>query len=218
MESLPCVLSRDDHFVQNLGLADTCPSFMSDPSSTELRHLLNLVAAGNDQGVKELYMHYSNTVRDFIRSQVWDESVVDEILNDTFLVVCKKPLDFNHTSKFSTWLCGIAKNKALDWKRKQMRHRDDVSGDDELEKIEAPDWNLLERIEDDEKHHFLRECLKALPIKQRDVLRMVFDQELPLADIANLLGVPVGTAKTRAMHARIKIADCVHSKYAGRVS
>ena len=94
---------------------------MEDLPSKEIAALLNRIAQGDDQAVRTLYQHYQRSVYAFIRHKVSNEAAAQEILNDTFLVMCQKPHVFNGSSKFHTWLCGIAKNKCLDWRRKQAR-------------------------------------------------------------------------------------------------
>ena len=94
---------------------------MQDLPEKEIQSLLNQIALGDDQAVSRIYLHYQRSLYAFIRLRVADDNDAEEILHDTFMVMCKKPLSFNSGSKFSTWLYAIAKNKTLDWWRRKGR-------------------------------------------------------------------------------------------------
>ncbi|MGP1716196.1 MAG: RNA polymerase sigma factor [Methylophilus sp.] len=183
---------------------------MNDLPREEIYQLLNLIAHGNDKAFKKIYFHYQPNLSKFIRYQVNDDSSVEEIMNDTFMVLCKKPHGYDGSCKFFTWLCAIASYKAKDWGRKQNRQPPTQEIDEAIiNTIPDDSKSILEILEHQEIDEVLRECVKQLPPKQREAISLVFFNDEKLEAIALMQDCPIGTVKTRLMHARLKITECV---------
>lgn len=190
---------------------------MIELSLADLRQLLEQVARKDQSAIARLYYHHEAFVRRYIESRLgaWD-TVIDEVVNDTFLVVCRKPQNFNFGSRFSTWLCGIAENKIKDRLRTDQRYSHRFEALDEESAGEFPDMNvdLLAEIERGEMDSILKRCLGELSPVQGQALWLAIYDEQPLDVIAQLQACPLGTVKTRVMHARNKLADCMKQTYA----
>jgi len=175
-----------------------------------LRALLNQIADGNDKAVRQIYVHYQPALYGFIRHLVSDESAVEEILQDTFMVLFRKPESWHAQSKFFTWLCGIAKNKVVDWRRSQSKHNDVVEDADQvLETIPATGWDMLATLEAKEMSAFIAKCINCLPQLSREAIYRANFLDERVEDIAILQKCPVNTVKTRLFHARIKLKECI---------
>lgn len=183
---------------------------MEDLPKHQISDLLNRITQGDDQAVGVLYRHYHRSVYAFIRHLVPVDEAVGEILNDTFLVMCRKPGAFNGTSKFHTWLCGIARNKGLDWLRRHGRETTMQQIDQELlESIPDHNGSVLEILEKEEIDDVLRECIDRLPLAQREAIHWTWHEEQTMEVVSEQLGCPLGTLKSRLHHARLKIRDCI---------
>ena len=185
---------------------------MKDLPAKELQNLLNQVALGDNKAVESIYRHYQASIYAFIRLRVRDEDAAEEILNDTFMIAIQKPDQFNGTSEFKTWLCGIAKNVCGTWMRKQNTGiaRSIVAIDDEaFDNLPSPDWDILSRLENQEMDEVLRECIDQLPVSHKEAFFWAWFEEESMEVVAERLDCPVGTIKSRLFNARAKIADCV---------
>lgn len=187
---------------------------MNELPREEINNLLNRIAQGDDKAVTTLYMHYQRGLFAFIRLRVPDDTDAENILNDTFMVLCKKPESFNDESKFSTWLYGIAKNKTLDWWRRKGRMAESVEMDDEqLASIPDPTDGILDVLERKDKNEVLRECMDKLPLEQRDAIYFAYYEDEGVEFISQQQQCPIGTVKTRLFNARIKIRNCMEKAW-----
>ena len=185
---------------------------MKDFSEPELVKLLNQIALGDNKAVEILYRHYQASVFAFIRLRVRDDAAAEEILNDTFMIAIQKSEQYNGTSEYKTWLCGIAKNVCGTWIRKQNTGvaRSIVDVDEEVfDNLPSPDWDIVSRLESQEMDDVLRECIDKLPITHKEAFYWTWFEEEPMEVVAERLECPLGTIKSRLFNARAKIADCV---------
>jgi RNA polymerase sigma-70 factor (ECF subfamily) len=185
---------------------------MKDLPAKELVNLLNQIGKGNNKAVETIYRHYQASLFAFIRLRVRDDEAAEEILNDTFMIAIQKPEQYNGTSEFKTWLCGIAKNVCGTWMRKQHSGdaRSIVDVDEEVfANLPSPDWDILARLESQEMDDVLRECIDKLPVTHKEAFFWTWFEEEPMDMVAERLDCPVGTIKSRLFNARAKIADCV---------
>lgn len=183
---------------------------MIDLPREEIFKLLNLITRGDDKAFKKIYSYYQPNLSKFIRYQINDDTCVEEIMHDTFMALCKKPHGYDGSCKFFTWLCAIASNKSKDWWRKNSRQPFTQEIDEQVMNTIADDnQSILQILEHQELDEVLRECIKRLPPSQREAISMAYLNDEKLEDIANMQDCPTGTVKTRLMHGRLKIKNCV---------
>lgn len=187
---------------------------MNDLPREEISNLLNRIAQGDDKAVETIYLHYQRSLFAFIRFTVPDDTDAENILNDTFMAVCKKPEGFNGESKFSTWLCAIARYKSMDWWRRKGRMAETVEiGEEQLEMIADTADGVLDVLEQKERDEVLRECMEKLPFAQREAIYFACYEDENVEFIAQQQQCPVGTIKTRLFNARIKIRKCMEKAW-----
>ena len=177
---------------------------MSDKpnSSMDEYTLLQRIAEGDASAFEAFYKVYYSKLFRFILRMTNQPEAVEELIQETLLVVWEKPEGFNHTSKISTWVFGIAYNKALKSMSRNARHRSDVNIDDHIETIRDPGANPAQCRESVD---WLSCALAVLPPDQRAVIELTFYHGLPYQDIARILNCPENTVKTRMFHARKKL-------------
>ena len=175
---------------------------MSLPAKTTTtvgdNELLLAVAAGNRRALEELYLGYHRRLARFLSRFTPRYENVEEIINDTFMVVWQSAKDFRYASQVSTWIIGIAYRTALKSLRRQKNHAATQNLDDYPE--QATDPTLETEVQD-----WLNQGLSRLPIEQRLTLELAYHMGHSLEEIAAITQSPVGTVKARMFHARAKL-------------
>ena len=163
--------------------------------------LVAQIAQGDRTAFETLFHRYHPRLKRFLEPMARQSHLVDEIVNDTMLVVWRRAETFNLRSKVSTWIIGIALRRGL----KALRRRDDAIGPDPEEvaiPVEyGPEGQLLRK----ELRSQLVRALRSLSAEQRVVIELSFYQGYSYREIANLVDCPVGTVKTRMFHARRRL-------------
>ncbi len=160
--------------------------------------LLAAVGAGDRRALEELYLGYHRRLARFLSRFTPRYENVEEIINDTFLVVWQSAQDFRNASQVSTWIIGIAYRTALKSFRRQKNHSGQRSIEDYPEQTVDPTL-------DTEQRDWLSHGLSRLPIEQRLTLELAYQMGHSLEEIAAITGCPVGTVKARMFHAREKL-------------
>jgi RNA polymerase sigma-70 factor (ECF subfamily) len=162
--------------------------------------LLVAVGAGNRQALEELYLGYHRRLARFLSRFTPGYENIEEIINDTFMVVWQSAKDFRHASQVSTWVIGIAYRTALKSLRRQKNHTAARSLDD------CPEQTVDPTVEA-EVQDWLKHGLDQLPVEQRLTLELAYHMGHSLEEIAAITECPVGTVKARMFHAREKLRE-----------
>jgi RNA polymerase sigma-70 factor (ECF subfamily) len=160
--------------------------------------LLVAVAAGDRRALEELYLGYHRRLSRFLSRFTSRYENIEEIINDTFMVVWQSAKDFRHASQVSTWIIGIAYRTALKSFRRQKNHAAAQNLDD------CPEQTVDPTI-DTEVQDWLKRGLNQLPSEQRLTLELAYHMGHSLEEIAAITACPVGTVKARMFHAREKL-------------
>ena len=170
--------------------------------------LLSRVSAGDRTAMKALYERHSDGVYQFVRSWLRDPHQAADIVHETMLSVWRNADKFQHRSTVKSWIFSIARNKAVDHNRKMGR----ASFTDEMPEIvdDAPDPLAYASANQAAAH--LKECISQLSEAHRQVIHLTFFEELTYEQIAQIEDRPVGTIKTRVLHAKKLLARCVSNK------
>ena len=160
--------------------------------------LLVAVAAGNRHALEELYLSYHRRLARFLSRFTPRYENVEEIINDTFMVVWQSAKDFRHASQVSTWIIGIAYRIAL----KSLRRNDGLVRAQRYDSLPEP-W--VEPMKDTELRDWVAHGLSHLPIEQRLALELAYNMGHSIEEIAEITDSPVGTVKARMFHAREKL-------------
>jgi RNA polymerase sigma-70 factor, ECF subfamily len=158
--------------------------------------LLAAVAAGDRRALEELYLAYHRRLARFLSRFTSRYENIEEIINDTFMVVWQSAADFRHASQVSTWIIGIAYRTALKAVRRQKSAE---RGSQEYAE------QSIDPSADAEMQDWLMRGLNRLPVEQRLTLELAYHMGHSLEEIALITGCPVGTVKARMFHAREKL-------------
>jgi RNA polymerase sigma-70 factor, ECF subfamily len=166
--------------------------------------LMDAVAAGDRACFERLYSSYERRVFHYARSIVRDLGTAEEVVVDTMMAVWDGARGFSKSSRVSTWILGIARHKALDAVRrggragrlgKQVALEDvaEITADEPTPDAIADSGSVRTAMQGAFAH---------LSAEHREILYLVFYEDLPYEDIARLLALPVNTVKTRVYYAK----------------
>jgi RNA polymerase sigma factor (sigma-70 family) len=193
-----------------------------DVSRTDELSLLHRIAQKERGAFEELYAIYYRRLFSYLFKLTRRAELVEEVLNDVMLVIWMKAASFDGRSRPSTWIFGIAYHKAMKaLAQRRPAEQPPSTGDDrEREPREQVDRDepesLLARRE---LATTLGRALLGISAEQRAVVELTYYYGLSYQEIADVVGCPVNTVKTRMFHARRRLRDLLPemgvSSYAG---
>jgi RNA polymerase sigma-70 factor (ECF subfamily) len=166
--------------------------------------LIRRVAAKDRQAFETLYHRYAPRLSRYLSKLIRQPELVEEVFDDVMLVVWQNASRFNNTCRLSTWIFGIAHNKALKALARSSNRSPDVPLTVPEEEIDrgAPEEAMARQ----ELGSMVARALEALSPEQREVIELTFYEEYSYQEIADITGRPVNTVKTRMFHARRHLA------------
>jgi RNA polymerase sigma-70 factor (ECF subfamily) len=164
--------------------------------------LIAAVARGDDGALRELFTRHARWLAARLRA-VLPAADVEDVLQETFLGVWRGAAAYRGEGA-GAWLWGIARRQAALWLRRRGR-REFVLPAGEQACVD-PAEEVLSRAE-------LTDAVEALGPEgspHRETWRLIYVEERTVAEVADLMGVPPGTVKSRAHQARLKIRAALH--------
>ena len=178
---------------------------------TQSRQWLVEIAAGREAALEQFYRHYHGQAFQFALRLVSNSADAAELANEAMLEVWRSATRFAGDSRVRTWLFGIVNHRAIDLLRRRRRlHSDEV---DELID-ESPGCSVADVIGGAQDAGRVRACVAQLPERQKAVVHLAFFEELSYPEVAQVLNVPIGTIKTRVMHAKLRLQQCLAGAFA----
>ena len=160
--------------------------------------LMERIRAKEVDAFEELYRSYRNRLARFLFKLVHRPHMVEEIMNDTLMVVWDRAHAFNGDSKLSTWIFAIAYRKSMKALRSHQEPIDDKNAEERVSLDPSPEEEFgRERI-----RALLLQAINELSAEHRAVVEFTYFHEIGYQEIAEIMSCPVGTVKTRMFHAR----------------
>jgi RNA polymerase sigma-70 factor (ECF subfamily) len=166
--------------------------------------LISRIARGDRLAMQVLFARHHVRIYRFVLRLMRDEMAAEDVISEVFLDVWRQANRFEGRSAVSTWLIAIARFKALSMLRKR---REDGLDDEMAESIEEPSDNPGVAVEKLDKGTKLRACLAALSREHREVIDLVYYHEKSVEEVAQIVGIPENTVKTRMFYARKKLGE-----------
>lgn len=163
--------------------------------------LIGRVARGDTAAFETLFRRYYPRLKRFLEQKIRRPQLVDEIFNETMLVVWRKANTFNLRSKVSTWIMGIALRRGL----KAVQHRDEASASYGDEATIAAQCGPEDHVLRQEQRSRMSSALTSLSAEHRAVIELTFYEGYTYREIATIVDCPVDTVKTRMFHARRRL-------------
>ncbi|WP_099091967.1 RNA polymerase sigma factor [Paludisphaera borealis] len=172
------------------------------------------------ESLAELLRRYSGELHRYLARYLGDAILAEDVLQDVFLLVHAKCSLYRDGWPARPWLYAVARHRAIDVLRR-ARHRPALRldspqvGDDPgplAELLASTEPGPLEELQERERQRWVCESLARLPELQRQTLELSYYQGLPDAEIACLLGIPLGTVKSR-LHCAIARLRVLAERY-----
>jgi RNA polymerase sigma-70 factor (ECF subfamily) len=166
--------------------------------------LIGRIASGDRLAMQVLYARHHVRVFRFTLRFVRNEATAEDLISEVFLDVWRQAGKFEGRSAVSTWLMSIARFKALS----VMRKRPEAELDDETANAiedDADDPEVAEQKRD--KGEAMRKCMSALSAEHREIIDLVYYHEKSVEEVAEIVGIPEATVKTRMFYARKRLGE-----------
>ena len=173
---------------------------MTATAATE-EELLAAVAGGDRHAFRELYDRHAPWLTLRLGRRCPDSGLVEEAVQDTFVVICRRADRYGARGDVAAWIWGIAIRRLIDLLRRRPRHELTFATRDETEP--SAEEQLLVGVE----YGDVAGALNRLSPELRVVVQATVLDGLSTREAARLLGVPQGTVKTRMMRARAQLRE-----------
>lgn len=161
--------------------------------------LVRRVAAGDRVALRRIHDRFQRPLIGYLMRFVRDHAVAEELAAEVMVGVWRQAARYEGRSSLETWVFGIAHNKAVSWLRKRREEGMpegaaealiDERADPEAEADASSVTDMMSRL------------IGRLSSEQQAALQLTYFQEMPLEQVADAMGCPVNTVKTRIYYAR----------------
>jgi RNA polymerase sigma-70 factor (ECF subfamily) len=166
--------------------------------------LLEKIAKGDRTAMHTLYARHNVRVYRFVLRMLRDTASAEDLVSQVFLDVWRSASQFEGRSQVSTWLLSIARFKALTALR--QRKHEDIDQDDVMQIADQSDTPEAS-LDRSRTSAILRACVAKLSPAHREIVSLVYYHEKSVEEVAQLIGIPAATVKTRMFYARKQLAE-----------
>jgi len=183
---------------------------MSSRSDQDL--IISYLESSDGDALAELVQRHLKSVYSFASIFAKDTAIAEDITQEVFIKVWKNLKKFDQKQKFQTWLLTITKNTALDYLRKKKAKvfssfEDEVGQNPLVDSLVSLEPLPEEIFEAQERSEELVQVIKTLEDKYRVLFLLRLANDLSLAEVAQVLGEPLETVKTRYRRGLIKLKE-----------
>jgi RNA polymerase sigma factor (sigma-70 family) len=169
---------------------------------------LSRVASGERSALREVYDRTAPKLFGVCLRISQDREAAEDILQDVYLKVWNRAGRFDEARASPiTWLCAIARNAAIDWRRAHGNTM--LVSEDHAAEIADDSATAEESIGAAQDRARISACLDALETKQRNAIRSAFFDGFTYAELAERTKVPVGTMKSWVRRGLVQLRACL---------
>ena len=188
------------------GPAAVSPGQAAAREASSDEELIRRIADGEQLAMRTLFARHRVALYRWLLRLVGDEAVAEDLLSEVFLDVWRQAAAFEARSSVSTWLLAIARYKALSARRR----RSDIELDAEIASTVADPADDPERVlQKKNRAQLLRHSLGRLSPEHGEVIDLVYYHGRSVREVAEIVGAPEATVKTRMFYARKRLAELV---------
>jgi RNA polymerase sigma-70 factor (ECF subfamily) len=166
--------------------------------------LIGRIADGDRLAMQVLFARHHVRVYRFILRLVRNEATAEDLVSEVFLDVWRQAGKFEGRSAASTWMLSIARFKALSaLRRKSEQELDDAMAETIVDDADDPEASLQKKDTGD----VLRQAISTLSAEHREIIDLVYYHEKSVEEVAQIVGIPAATVKTRMFYARKKLGE-----------
>jgi len=177
-------------------------------SRQEDAEMIREALAGSQEAYTRLMKKYHNPIYSLIYRMIRDKEEIEDLTQETFIKAFASLKNFNDEYAFSTWLYKIASNNCIDYIRKRKLKTYSIDkpmeseDDDYAYELSDSTYEADRHIIEEQQKALIQEAIDSLPEKYRIVIVMRHTEEKSYEDIAEILGLPLGTVKAHIFRAR----------------
>ena len=196
-----------------LTLMNTDDSTVIFDESSDEAMLASYRASGDRSVFETLMRRYEREIYSYLRRYTGNAELAEDAFQGTFLQVHLKCHQFDSERRFRPWLYAIATNQAIDVQRRNKRHKmaslDRTAGEDDgrggtwTDKLVGEAPHPLWVASREENGRWVNNAVETLGESMQQVIQLVYYQGLKYREAADVLGIPVGTVKSR-LHAAVQ--------------
>jgi RNA polymerase sigma-70 factor (ECF subfamily) len=187
-------------------MARPAAKLCSDVVAPSDEMLIRQIAAGDKGAVRTLFARHQIKVYRFVLRIVGDAGLAEDVLSETFIDAWQRASRYEGRSSVSTWLLGIARHRALTAaRRRPTEPLDDAAAQNVVDPGSDPETRLGQK----DRSALIRRALIALSREHATIIDLTYYQEKSIREVAEILGIPENTVKTRMFYARRRLAALV---------
>jgi len=188
---------------------------MSDPSpapTDAIDALIQQCLAGDQQAWEAIVRQHRRKVFNIAYKFTGKHDEAEDLTQDIFLKIFKSLHTFDRRANFQTWLVSVSRNLCIDHYRSVRKERETIDRDVDAGQLTpaAGTPSAYAELEKKDRVHLLRLAMKQLPETLHDAVMYRDIQELSYQEIADKLGLPEGTVKSRINRGRTELARQIH--------
>lgn len=176
----------------------------SNPLDNTDESIVASIVAGDVDAYAEIMARYELKLHRYVTYLIHNQTMADDVVQDTFIKAYQNLNGFNPKYKFSSWIYRISHNEAMN-AIKKVRHMSDVDID------ELPDTGYDQRIEELVDNNILSEdvhgCLGKLEPKYREVIQLVYFENMKYEEVSDVLRIPASTVGVWLSRAKTRLRD-----------
>jgi RNA polymerase sigma-70 factor (ECF subfamily) len=183
------------------------PAPRQDAPGGELAVLLARVARGDQAAFRDVYDRAAGQVLGVARRVVRDPAQSEEVMQEVLLEVWRTAARFDpQAGSAAAWIMTLAHRRAVD----RVRSEHSAAQRELRMAVARVDYDdVTEAVETSLEHERVRRCLASLTDLQREAVTLAYYQGYTYREVAGLLGVAIGTVKTRMRDGLIRLRDCL---------
>jgi RNA polymerase sigma-70 factor (ECF subfamily) len=207
---------RQSAFSRVVGAPPFMTSDKEDPASPEAGHLDSVLSSlirrgkeGDHQAMEQIYERYRSSFFNLAYRYTYDRVAAEDLLQDIFIKIFTHLQDVQREETFVAWMYRIAVNSCYSYLRSKK------SRDNHLVALSSIEGRKEEAVYDSHEASLLRpldEAVQLLPEKLRAVFLLHDVQGFKHEEIAQMLGIEIGTSKSQLFKARLKIREFLKNK------
>lgn len=166
--------------------------------------VLTRIASGDKLAMRILFARHQVRIYRFVLRILQDEGMAEDVVSEIFLHVWRNAHRFQARSAVSTWLFGIGRHVAIT----TLRRRTEAKWDAEVASTIVDPADDPERSTDKKGlSALLQKCLMNLSQAHREIIDLIYYHEMSIDQVAEIVGIPAGTVKTRMFYARKQLSE-----------
>ena len=174
------------------------------PADTDL---VTRLRAGERAAAEEVYVAHHAAIRGFARRLVGDTAAAEDIVHETFVALPRAVRRFRGDGSLRAFLIGVAANHSRRHIRSAMRRRRATERLAAREEVSVRTVDATSQLINRQLANRLWAALDALPIEQRVVFVLCEAEQRTSVEVAEIVGAPEGTVRTRLFHAKRKLRE-----------